>query len=106
MSSANLEQQDIKHHNWLKLVTRQGFQHPMRVLYFTIAKINLFMTLLLNSLLLLSLVSIPPFLRTYVPIKVAESPIPSHTDVMADHAQRTNYGMNNVGIGTCLNVGA
>jgi hypothetical protein len=26
--------------------------------------------------------------------------------VMADHARRTNYGMNNVGIGTCLNVGA
>ena len=31
---------------------------------------------------------------------------PSHTVVMADHARRTNYGMNNIGIGTCLNVGA
>ena len=38
--------------------------------------------------------------------EVAESPIPSHTDVVADHAQRTNYGMNNVGIGACLDVTA
>ena len=34
--------------------------------------------------------------------EVAESPIPSHTDVVADQAQRTNYILFNVGIGTCL----
>ena len=38
--------------------------------------------------------------------EVAESPIPSHTDVVADYAKRTNYILFNVGIGTCLNVGA
>jgi len=31
--------------------------------------------------------------------KVAESPIPSHTDVVADYAQRTNCILFNVGIG-------
>jgi hypothetical protein len=29
-------------------------------------------------------------------------PMDSHTIVMADHAQLTNYGMKNIGIGTCL----
>jgi hypothetical protein len=38
--------------------------------------------------------------------EVAESPIPSHTDVVADHAQRTNYILFYVGIGACLNVTA
>ena len=41
----------------------------------------------------------------YSKTEVAESPIPSHTDVVADYAQRTNYILFNVGIGTCLNVG-
>ena len=34
------------------------------------------------------------------------SPLTSHTDVVADHSQRTNYIPLNVGIGTCLDVGA
>ena len=38
--------------------------------------------------------------------EVAESPIPSHTDVVADHSQRTNCIPLNVGISTCLDVGA
>ena len=38
--------------------------------------------------------------------EVAESPIPSHTDVVADHAQRTNCILLHVGISTCLDVGA
>jgi hypothetical protein len=38
--------------------------------------------------------------------EVAESLIPSHTDVVADHAQRTNCILFNVGISTCLDVGA
>ena len=38
--------------------------------------------------------------------EVAESPIPSHTDVVADHAQHTNCILFNVGISTCLNVTA
>ena len=38
--------------------------------------------------------------------EVAESPIPSHTDVVADYTKRTNCILFNVGIGTCLNVGA
>ena len=31
---------------------------------------------------------------------------PTHTDVVADHAQHYNYVLLNVGIGTCLNVAA
>ena len=38
--------------------------------------------------------------------EVAESPIPSPTDVVADHAQRTNCILLHVGISTCLDVGA
>ena len=40
----------------------------------------------------------------YSKTEVAESPIPSHTDVVADHAQCTNCILFNVGIGTCLDV--
>ena len=38
--------------------------------------------------------------------EVAELPIPSHTDVVADHAHRKNYIILNEGIGTCLDVTA
>jgi hypothetical protein len=42
--------------------------------------------------------------KLYAKVKWSCDPL-SH-DVLAHHAQRTNYILFNVGIGTCLNVGA